>query len=130
MESVLPEQVPVLEDALCVTVWAMENHEADDALASVARTTCEDNTMCRAFVLTQEKHLIQVVQDKHAVQMELCNNVLIDENAVKEKCSVSPSSIVGYLGIVFDSADNISDNHEQWISDGATVRGDEKLATT
>jgi 5'-3' exonuclease len=73
---------------------------------------------------------------------------------VKEKFCVGPSSIADYLGLVGDSADgfpglqgwgtksastvlakygtidNIPDSHEQWITDGVTVRGAEKLATT
>ena len=67
---------------------------------------------------------------------------------------VGPISIADYLGLVGDSADgfpglqgwgaksastvlakygtidNIPDNHEQWVTDGVTVRGAEKLATT
>jgi 5'-3' exonuclease len=86
--------------------------------------------------------------------MDRRNNVIIDEDAVKEKFGVGPSSIADYLGLVGDSADgfpglqgwgaksastvlaiyetidNIPDSHEQWISDGVTVRGAEKLATT
>jgi 5'-3' exonuclease len=95
-----------------------------------------------------------VVQGKRVVQMDRRNNVIIDEDAVKEKFGVGPSSIADYLGLVGDSADgfpglqgwgaksastvlakygtidNIPDNHEQWISDGVTVRGAEKLAKT
>jgi 5'-3' exonuclease len=105
-------------------------------------------------VLTPDKDLGQVVQGKRVVQMDRRNNVIIDEDAVKEKFGVGPSSIADYLGLVGDSADgfpglqgwgaksastvlakygtidNIPDNHEQWVSDGVTVRGAEKLATT
>jgi 5'-3' exonuclease len=94
------------------------------------------------------------VQGKRVVQMDRRNNVIIDEDAVKEKFGIGPSSIADYLGLVGDSADgfpglqgwgaksastvlakygtidNIPDSHEQWISDGVTVRGSEKLATT
>jgi 5'-3' exonuclease len=88
------------------------------------------------------------------VQIDRRNNVIIDEDAVTEKFGVGPSSIADYLGLVGDSADgfpglqgwgaksastmlaksgtidNIPDSHEQWINDGVTVRGAEKLATT
>ena len=30
----------------------------------------------------------------------------------------------------YGTIDNIPDSHEQWVSDGVTVRGAEKLATT
>jgi 5'-3' exonuclease len=154
---VLLEQIPILEDALRalgVTVWAMEKYEADDALASAVRVACEDHTVHKVFVLTPDKDLGQVVQGKRVVQMDRRNNVIIDEDAVKEKFGVGPSSIADYLGLVGDSADgfpglqgwgaksastvlakygtidNIPDNHEQWVSDGVAVRGAEKLATT
>jgi 5'-3' exonuclease len=157
MEPVLLEQIPILEDALRalgVTVWAMEKYEADDALASAVRVACEDHTVHKVFVLTPDKDLGQVVQGKRVVQIDRRNNVIIDEDAVKEKFGVGPSSIADYLGLVGDSADgfpglqgwgaksastmlakygtidNIPDSHEQWINDGVTVRGAEKLATT
>ena len=157
MEQVLLEQIPILEDALRalgVTVWAMEKYEADDALASAVRVACEDHTVHKVFVLTPDKDLGQVVQGKRVVQMDRRNNVIIDEDAVKEKFGVGPSSIADYLGLVGDSADgfpglqgwgaksastvlakygtidNIPDSHEQWVTDGVTVRGAEKLATT
>jgi 5'-3' exonuclease len=88
------------------------------------------------------------------VQFDRRNNIMIDEDAVKEKFGVGPSSIADYLGLVGDTADgfpglqgwgaksastvlakygtidNIPDNHEQWITDGVSVRSAEKLATT
>jgi 5'-3' exonuclease len=157
MEPVLLEQIPILEDALRamgVTVWAMEEFEADDALASAAAVACEDRTVHKVLILTPDKDLGQCVQGKRVVQFDRRNNIMIDEDAVKEKFGVGPSSIADYLGLVGDTADgfpglqgwgaksasavlakygsidNIPDNHEQWISDGVAVRSAEKLATT
>ena len=157
MEPVLLEQIPILEDALRamgVTVWAMEEFEADDALASAAAVACEDRTVHKVLILTPDKDLGQCVQGKRVVQFDRRNNIMIDEDAVKEKFGVGPNSIADYLGLVGDTADgfpglqgwgaksastvlakygtidNIPDSHEQWISDGVTVRGAEKLATT
>jgi 5'-3' exonuclease len=88
------------------------------------------------------------------VQFDRRNNIMIDEAAVIGKFGVGPSSIADYLGLVGDSADgfpglqgwgaksastvlakyilidNIPDDHTQWVIDGVTVRGAEKLATT
>ena len=157
MEPVLLEQIPILEDALRamgVTVWAMEEFEADDALASAAAIACEDRTVHKVLILTPDKDLGQCVQGKRVVQFDRRNNIMIDEDAVKEKFGVGPNSIADYLGLVGDTADgfpglqgwgaksastvlakygtidNIPDSHEQWVSDGVTVRGAEKLATT
>jgi 5'-3' exonuclease len=94
------------------------------------------------------------VQGKRVVQFDRRNNIMIDEDAVKEKFGVGPNSIADYLGLVGDTADgfpglqgwgaksastvlakygtidNIPDNHQQWITDGVTVRSAEKLAIT
>jgi 5'-3' exonuclease len=157
MEPVLLEQIPILEDALRamgVTVWAMEEFEADDALASAAVVACEDRTVHKVLILTPDKDLGQCVQGKRVVQFDRRNNIMIDEGAVREKFGVGPSSIADYLGLVGDTADgfpglqgwgaksastvlakygtidNIPNNHEQWITDGVSVRSAEKLATT
>jgi 5'-3' exonuclease len=157
MEPVLLEQIPILEDALRamgVTVWAMEEFEADDALASAAAVACEDRTVHKVLILTPDKDLGQCVQGKRVVQFDRRNNIMIDEDAVKEKFGVGPNSIADYLGLVGDTADgfpglqgwgaksastvlakygsidNIPDKHEQWISDGVAVRSAEKLAAT
>ena len=157
MEPVVLEQIPILEDALRamgVTVWAMEEFEADDALASAAAVACEDRTVHKVLILTPDKDLGQCVQGKRVVQFDRRNNIMIDEAAVTEKFGVGPSSIADYLGLVGDTADgfpglqgwgaksasvvlakygtidNIPDNHEQWISDGVAVRSADKLAAT
>ena len=115
---------------------------------------CEDRTVHKVLILTPDKDLGQCVQGKRVVQFDRRNNIMIDEAAVIEKFGVSPSSIADYLGLVGDSADgfpglqgwgvksassvlgkyqlidNIPDDHNQWIADGVTVRGAEKLATT
>ena len=124
MEPVLLEQIPILEDALRalgVTVWAMEKHEADDALASAVRVACEDHTVHKVFVLTPDKDLGQVVQGKRVVQMDRRNNVIIDEDAVKEKFGVGPSSIADYLGLVGDSADGFPGLQGWGAKSAATV---------
>jgi 5'-3' exonuclease len=106
------------------------------------------------LILTPDKDLGQCVQGKRVVQFDRRNNIMIDEDAVKEKFGVGPSSIADYLGLVGDTADGfpglqgwgaksastvlakygtidkIPDSHEQWISDGVSVRSAEKLAST
>jgi 5'-3' exonuclease len=106
------------------------------------------------LILTPDKDLGQCVQGKRVVQFDRRNNIMIDEEAVKEKFGVGPSSIADYLGLVGDTADGfpglqgwgaksastvlakygtierIPDSHEQWLSDGVSVRSAEKLAMT
>ena len=157
MEPEILRQIPVLEDALNamgVTVWAMSEFEADDALASAVRVACEDRRVHQVQLLTPDKDLGQCVSGRRVVQVDRKNNVLIDEAAVREKFGVGPESIIDYLALVGDSADgfpglsgwgaksastvlakygdlmSIPFDHAQWITDGVKVRGAEKLATT
>lgn len=157
MEPVLLDQIPVLEDALRnlgVTVWAMEKYEADDALASAVLVACEDRRVHQVRILTPDKDLGQCVSGRRVVQVDRRNNIVLDENAIREKFGIGPESIADYLALVGDSADGfpglsgwgaksassvlakyiliseIPASHEQWITDGLKVRGAEKLAAT
>lgn len=157
MEPVLLDQIPILEDALRnlgVTVWAMEKYEADDALASAVLVACEDRRVHQVRILTPDKDLGQCVSGRRVVQVDRRNNIVLDENAIREKFGIGPESIADYLALVGDSADGfpglsgwgaksassvlakyiliseIPATHEQWIADGLKVRGAEKLATT
>ena len=157
MEPVLLEQIPILEDALRalgVTVWAMEKYEADDALASAVVVACEDRRVHQVRILTPDKDLGQCVSGRRVVQVDRRNNIVLDENAIREKFGIGPESIADYLALVGDSADGfpgllgwgaksastvlakyvviseIPPSHEQWIADGLKVRGAEKLAAT
>ncbi len=158
MEPVLLEQIPMVEDALRamgVTVWAMEKYEADDALASGAAVACDDHRVHQVRILTPDKDLGQCVSGRRVVQVDRRKNIVLDENAIREKFGIGPESIADYLGLVGDTADGfpglpgwgaksastvlaryvaldaIPDDHEQWKVDGlTTLRGAEKLAAT
>jgi len=156
MEPEILRQIPVLEDALSamgVTVWAMEEFEADDALASAVRVACEDRRVHQVRLLTPDKDLGQCVSGRRVVQVDRRSDALIDEAAVRSKFGIGPESIVDYLALVGDTADgfpglpgwgaksastllakygdvmSIPESHEQWLKDGVKVRGAEKLAT-
>ena len=157
MEPVLLEQIPIVEKALRalgVAVWAMEKYEADDALASAVAVACEDRRVHQVRILTPDKDLGQCVSGRRVVQVDRRNNIVLDENEIRKKFGIGPESIADYLALVGDSADGfpglsgwgaksastvlakyisldqIPDNHEQWVSDGVTVRSAEKLAKT
>src|SRR6202789_4463956 len=75
-EGVDPEllaQFPLLEetlDALGVVVWAMEEYEADDALASAAFLAREDIRVKRVVISTPDKDLAQCVQGTRGVHLD------------------------------------------------------------
>ena len=156
MEPEILRQIPVLEDALRemgVTVWAMTEFEADDALASAVRVACEDRRVHQVRLLTPDKDLGQCVSGRRVVQIDRKNDVTIDEEGVRAKFGIGPESMVDYLALVGDTADgfpglpgwgaksastllskygdimSIPQDHAQWASDGVKVRGAEKLAT-
>jgi 5'-3' exonuclease len=157
MEPEILRQIPVLEDALRamgVTVWAMTEFEADDALASAVRVACEDRRVHQVRLLTPDKDLGQCVSGRRVVQVDRKNDTTIDEDCVRAKFGIGPESIVDYLALVGDSADgfpglsgwgaksastllskygdimSIPQDHAQWASDGVKVRGAERLAKT
>jgi 5'-3' exonuclease len=157
MEPEILRQIPLLEDALQtmgVTVWRMVEFEADDALASAVRVACDDRRVHQVRLLTPDKDLGQCVKGRRVVQVDRKNDVIIDEQAVRDKFGVGPESIIDYLALVGDSADgfpglpgwgaksastllakygdimSIPEDHVRWLSDGVKVRGAEKLATT
>jgi len=156
MEPEILRQIPQLEEALRamgITVWAMEEFEADDALASAVRVACEDRRVHQVRLLTPDKDLGQCVSGRRVVQVDRRSGTVIDETVVRSKFGVGPDSIVDYLALVGDTADgfpglpgwgaksaatllakygdvmSIPEHHEQWLVDGIKVRGAEKLAT-
>jgi 5'-3' exonuclease len=157
MEPVLFEQLPFLEEALIalgVAVWPMVKYEADDALAAAALIADQHNDVQQVQILTPDKDLGQCVRGNRVVQFDRRNDVIINEDAVREKYSVGPHSITDWLGLVGDSADgfpglpgwgaksassvlsvyehieNIPHDPTTWARDGVTVRGAAKLADT
>ena len=108
MEPEILRQIPVLEEALRamgVTVWAMEEFEADDALASAVRVACEDRRVHQVRLLTPDKDLGQCVSGRRVVQVDRRSDTLIDEAAVRTKFGVGPESIIDYLALVGDTAE-------------------------
>jgi 5'-3' exonuclease len=101
-------QFPLLEDALRalgVTVWAMVELEADDALAAAARIASADSRIEQVVICTPDKDLAQCVSDPRVVQLDRRQQRVFDEAAVKEKFGVIPASIPDWLALVGDNAD-------------------------
>ncbi|MBB5328526.1 5'-3' exonuclease [Tunturiibacter gelidoferens] len=104
----LLSQFPLLEETLCalgVTVWPMEEYEADDALASAAFLAREDIRVERVVISTPDKDLAQCVQGTRVVQLDRRRRLERDEQGVIQKFGVKPSSIPDYLALVGDTAD-------------------------
>lgn len=157
MEPELLTQIPIVEDALValgVTVWAMERHEADDALASAASCAASDERVRQVRLLTPDKDLGQCVSGSRVVQVDRRTGTTIDEEGVRAKFGVGPESIPDYLALVGDTSDGfpglpgwgaksaaavlaryghleaIPDDPDRWAADGVMVRGASRLAAT
>jgi 5'-3' exonuclease len=108
VDPALLTQFPLLEDALRalgVTVWAMVELEADDALAAAARVAADDSRVERVIICTPDKDLAQCVADPRVVQLDRRQGRMFDEAAVREKFGVTPESIPDWLALVGDNAD-------------------------
>ncbi len=92
-------------EALGVTVWAMEELEADDALASAAAVADDDPEVEQVLICTPDKDLGQCVKGTRVVQLDRRKGQLFDQEGVTAKFGVPPASIPDYLGLVGDSAD-------------------------
>ena len=101
-------QFPVLEEALealGVVVLPMVELEADDALASAASVAAQDDRVSQVVICTPDKDLGQCVVGNRVVQLDRRQQITLDEDGVRAKFGVSPSSIPDYLALVGDSAD-------------------------
>ena len=108
VESALLSQFVLLEEALRalgVAVWAMEEYEADDALASAAFLAAQDERVERVVISTPDKDLAQCVQGTRVVQFDRRRRTERDHKGVIEKFGVEPQSIPDYLAFVGDAAD-------------------------
>ena len=154
IEPELVEQFHPLEEALRAlgfVVWAMEEHEADDALASGAAIASSDERVELVRVCTPDKDLAQCVVGNRVVQVDRRRRLTFGAEEVKAKFGVAPESIPDYLGLVGDTADGypglpgwgaksaaailsryghyeqVPQDHRAWECD---VRGAAKLAET
>ena len=108
IDPVLLGQFRLLEDAmgaLGLTVWAMVEDEADDALGTAARVAAADERVDQVLVCTPDKDLGQVVGGKVVQLDRRKGGTIIDADGVRAKFGVDPESIPDYLALVGDSAD-------------------------
>ena len=89
--------------SLGVTVWAMVDVEADDALGAAAKVGAEDERVDRVVICTPDKDLAQCVGGK-VVQFDRRAGQFRDSEAVLEKYGVLPESIPGGLDLELSNA--------------------------
>ncbi len=92
-------------ESLGVTVWAMIDFEADDALASAAAIAAADKRVQQVLVCSPDKDLAQCVRGERVVQLDRRTRELRNEAGVAAKFGVPPAAIADWLALVGDSAD-------------------------
>ncbi|MBS2021537.1 MAG: flap endonuclease [Deltaproteobacteria bacterium] len=108
MEPALRAQFDLVEDAvrsLGITVWSMNEFEADDALATGAARWRDQVDQVR--ILTPDKDLGQCLVGERVVQVDVIRKKVIDEAALLERRGIKPESIPDWLALTGDDADGI-----------------------
>ncbi len=101
-------QFPVAEEAILalgVTLWPMDDLEADDALATAAARFGGDPAVEQILVCTPDKDLAQCVRDTRVVLRDRRRDLVYDDAAVRAKWGVPPAAIPDWLALVGDAAD-------------------------
>lgn len=108
MDAALVAQMDLVEEAVAalgITVWSMQEFEADDALATACvRYADSASQIC---IMTPDKDLGQCVVGDRVVQIDRIRDRVINEAGVRERNGVSPASIPDWLALVGDTADGI-----------------------
>jgi 5'-3' exonuclease len=108
IDPALRGQFEPLEELLAAAgfaVFAMVEHEADDALATAAETAAADPRVEQVLICTPDKDLAQCVRSPRIVQLDRRKRVVYDEAGVHARFGIGPASIPDYLALVGDSAD-------------------------
>ena len=110
MPEDIKNQFPLAEraaKALGVVVWPMTEFEADDALASAVQRWRDESDVDQIIICSPDKDLAQMVVGTRVILLDRRRRTTIDEQGVKTKFGVLPSSIPDYLALVGDAADGI-----------------------
>ena len=110
IDPALRAQFPLAERitaALGLTVWPMDEFEADDAIATAAVRFARAPEVEQVVMCSPDKDLAQVAADDRIVMLDRRKNAITDAAGVVAKFGVPPSAIPDYLALVGDAADGI-----------------------
>lgn len=99
------ERVEEAVAALGLTVWSMDEHEADDALATAAARLADD--VEQVVICTPDKDLGQCLSGDRVVMLDRRRDAVTDEATFRDRRGFAPGSVPDYLALVGDSADGI-----------------------
>ncbi len=104
----LVQQVPYIRRALegyRIPILQLERYEADDVIGTLARKAAAESYS--VFVVSNDKDMLQLVDDKVWVLNPPKDNLICDPAKVEEILGVPPSRVVDVMALRGDSIDNI-----------------------
>jgi DNA polymerase-1 len=108
MPEDLVQQIPYIRRALegyRIPILQLEGYEADDVIGTLARKAAAESYS--VFVVSSDKDMLQLVNDKVHVLNPPKDNLICDEAKVEELLGVPPSKVVDVMALRGDSVDNI-----------------------
>ncbi|MCR4328777.1 MAG: DNA polymerase [Patescibacteria group bacterium] len=100
-----------LFEMLGIPVFELPGWEADDLIATLARTLTKKNKNVRVIIFTGDLDTLQLVEDGRiavrALKTGVSETMLYDEAAVKARYGLSPKQLPDYKAFVGDPSDNI-----------------------
>ena len=108
MPGDLVQQIPYIRRALegyRIPILQLEGYEADDVIGTLARKAAAESYT--VFVVSNDKDMLQLVNDKVCVLNPPKDNLICDAAKVEEILGVPPSKVVDVMALRGDSVDNI-----------------------
>jgi DNA polymerase-1 len=104
----LAQQVPYIRRALeayRIPILEVERFEADDVIGTLARKAAEKSY--QVFVVSNDKDMLQLVNDKICVLNPPKDNLICDAAKVEEILGVRADQVIDVMALRGDSIDNI-----------------------
>ncbi len=108
MPGDLVQQIPYIRRALegyRIPILQLEGYEADDVIGTLAKKAAAESYP--VFVVSNDKDMLQLVNDKVWVLNPPKDNLICDPAKVEEILGVPPSRVVDVMALRGDSVDNI-----------------------
>lgn len=91
-------------------IFEKEGFEADDVLATMS-TTLKNEADLEVYVVTSDKDAFQLINEKTFVLSPRkggSDNIIYDDEGVKEKLGIRPDQVIDYKALTGDPSDNIA----------------------